>query len=102
MTARRLSLLTVATVLVLGGAALILAGLARHREEPSVPAVPQHRADARSAGDPPARVRLRVATTSRLPAPVQLPALAAGPGGRAVAAGGLSAADVSVADLVRL
>jgi YVTN family beta-propeller protein len=107
MTLRRLCVFALAAVLGLGGVALIVIGFARHAEEPAVPPLPRHRADVRRATDPPARrpaagVRLHVAASWRLPAPVQLPALAAGPGGRVVAAGGLSAADVSVADLVRL
>src|SRR4051794_14335684 len=103
MSARRLPLLVIAAVLVLGGAALIAAGIADHRDEPAVPPLPAHRADVRSAAAP-ARggVRLRLAATWRLPAAVQLPALAAGPRGHVVAAGGLSAADVSVPDMVRL
>src|SRR4051794_17801522 len=103
MSARRLPLLVIAAVLVLGGAALIAAGIADHRDEPAVPPLPAHRADVRSAAAPARRsVRLRLAATWRLPAAVQLPALAAGPRGHVVAAGGLSAADVSVPDLVRL
>jgi hypothetical protein len=45
--------------------------------------------------------QLRVVARSRLAAPVQLPALAV-VGGRVLAAGGLSAADASVADVVRV
>ena len=50
---------------------------------------------------PPRRSRCALVATRRLPAPVQLPALAVG-GGEVLAAGGLDAADASVADVVRV
>src|SRR4051794_27929570 len=46
--------------------------------------------------------RLRVVARRALPAPVQLPAVAALPGGTVLAVGGLNAGDASVADVVRV
>jgi sugar lactone lactonase YvrE len=65
------------------------------------------RAGSTPHADPPARANaapahLRVVARRRLPAPVQLPALAATGGGTVLALGGLDAADTSVADVVRL
>src|SRR3954471_11023963 len=50
----------------------------------------------------PRPVRLTLASTQGLPAPVQLPALASDGRGRVLAAGGLRAPDVSVPAVVRL
>src|SRR3954468_6717046 len=65
---------------------------AKHADPPA----PRHAA---AAAQP---VRLALASTQGLPAPVQLPALASDGRARVLAAGGLSAADVSVPDVVRL
>jgi DNA-binding beta-propeller fold protein YncE len=100
---RRFPVLAVAIALAVAGVVLIVLGVVRHGDPPLPPAptgaAPRPAAPAAHRSS---RVRLRLAATWRLPAPVQLPALAAAPGGRVLAAGGLDAADVSVPDLVRL
>ncbi|MDX6732202.1 MAG: hypothetical protein QOC54_2150 [Baekduia sp.] len=57
-----------------------------------------------AAGHPaaPAALHVRVVARGTLPAPVQLPAVVATGGGTVLALGGLSSADASVSDVVRL
>src|SRR5437868_4638083 len=105
VTARRVPVLGLAAFLALTGLALIAVGFARRGNGSDRHAATSATGAPASAGGPGAArtvgpLRLRRAGTWRLPAAVQLPALAPGPGGRVLAAGGLDASDVSVADVV--
>jgi YVTN family beta-propeller protein len=104
---RRVPVLAVALFLAVLGCVLIAAGLLHQKRDAGAGASGHSGGSHGGAGAaadarPRRATRLRLASTKRLPAPVQLPALSAGAHGRVVAAGGLSAADVSVDDLLLL
>ncbi|UGS37244.1 YncE family protein [Capillimicrobium parvum] len=102
MTTRRAG--PVATLLVLPAAAAALAGCGGHtstHEAATSGPRPKAATVARRPARPVARPVLRLVRARRLPGPVQLPAVAAGPAG-VLAIGGLDAADASSSDILRV